>query len=95
MIIGMEDSSDFQVNCNQTFLQQVSEINILVIIFDRKLGFESHIKNVSKKIRRTTGIISRVRYYLPDFTLNILYKSLIKSIISCFGAIHTKHISIN
>ena len=59
----------------------VDELKILGVIFDRRLSFKSHIETICKKMNTRVNVMSRIRYYLPINTLNLVFKSLVYPLI--------------
>ena len=51
----------------------------LGIVLDQYLDFKPHIENVTKQIVRATGILWKVRKFLPAESLTTLYYALIQS----------------
>jgi hypothetical protein len=58
-------------------MEQRKELKILGETLDNKLGFKTHFNQISSKVAKTVGVISRVRHFLPTNTLKILYNALI------------------
>ena len=52
-------------------------VKYLGIIIDCNLNWKHHINYVTLKISKTVGIISKLRYYIPNNVLLDIYKSLI------------------
>ena len=80
-------NNTINLKLNDVIIPEVKELKILGVIFDNRLSFEKHIDSLSLKTSRMTGIIKRVRYLLPDFSLILLYKSLIESNLRYFCTI--------
>ncbi len=76
ILFGTE-KSDFVVKYNGESTEQRKEVKILGITLDNKMGFKTHLNQISSKDAKTVGTISRVRHFLPTNTLNILYNALI------------------
>lgn len=69
-------------NINGVILEQVRSIVDLGVIFDSKLKFNEHIDLIVKKSYRTLGFIIRLTKRFRDWKcLNILYNSLVKSVL--------------
>ena len=49
----------------------------LGVVIDENLTWKDHINYVKNKIAKSIGIISRLKYYLPETTLNTLYNTLV------------------
>ena len=62
---------------NKKAIQQTNYVKYLGILIDSKLTFKDHIMAVSKKVARITGAMYRIRYYVNDKTLAMVYYSLI------------------
>ena len=58
-------------------IENVQEFNFLGVTFDQHLGWTNHIKNISLKISRYIGILSKIKHYVPFEILKTLYNSLI------------------
>ena len=63
---------------NNTPISKTDEHKHLGIILDLKLSFNSHIKSVISKSRRGIGLIKYLSNYLPQHTLNDLYKLYVR-----------------
>ena len=58
-------------------IQQTNYVKYLGILIDSQLTFKDHVMAVSKKIARTTGAMYRIRPYVNDKTLKMIYNSLL------------------
>lgn len=47
------------------------------IYIDSNLNWKSHINYIAKKVKRSIGILSKLRYYLNSKTLLDLYYALV------------------
>ena len=61
-------------------LKRVSETKILGIILNHNLRFDEKINAMSISISNRIKFLSRLRYYLPQKTLNFIFKALVFSI---------------
>ena len=57
---------------NQMLIQETS-IRYLGVYIDYNISWKTHITNISKKIKRSIGILSKLRYFLSSKTLLSLY----------------------
>ena len=64
-------------------------VKYLGIIIDCNLNWKYHINYVTQKISKTVGIISKLRYYIPNNTLLDIYKSLISPYLT-YGIVAAK-----
>ena len=55
----------------------MKSIKFLGVIIDDKLAWKDHISHISKTISRNTGVLSKLRSFLPTSTLFTLYNTLI------------------
>ena len=49
----------------------------LGVILDNKLNFQLHILTLEKRVSRSVGILSKLRFLFPSFTLLLLYHALV------------------
>ena len=62
---------------NKKAIQQKDFVKYLGVLIDSKLTFKEHIMAISKKVSRITGAMYRIRNYVNDNTLRMIYFSLI------------------
>ena len=62
---------------NKKAIEQKDHVKYLGILLDSQLTFKAHITSVSKKIARATGMMNRIRNFVNEQTLRMLYYSLI------------------
>ena len=66
---------DLEINNHK--IDRVSDFNFLGLTIDENLTWREHVQKISTKISRVTGIINRLRKFLPSHILVLLYNSLI------------------
>ena len=71
------DSSEIFIN--QKSIKFVSSVKYLGVILDKNLKFNEHIKSISLKISKSTGIMHRLRSLVPFIGLRSIYFSLVNS----------------
>ena len=59
------------------FFQSSISAKYLGVTIDNHLSFNQHITLLENKIARSVGVISKLRFYLPQSSLVILYFSLV------------------
>ena len=64
---------------NGTKLERVSNFIFLGITLNENLSWKHHIDKVATKISKYIGILNRLKHYLPEYVLRIIYCSLIQS----------------
>ena len=62
---------------NKKAIEQKDHVKYLGVLIDSKLTFKVHITAVSKRIAKATGIMYRIRKYVDNKTLTMIYYSLI------------------
>ena len=60
-----------------TEVKQVESTKVLGIYIDSNLTWKTHIKHITTKIAKTTGILFKARHFLPSQTIRTLYYSLL------------------
>ena len=65
------------IHINGSSIQEVGDAKFLGIIIDNKLNWNEHIKCISRKIAKGTGIIIKARKSFESATLLNLYNALI------------------
>ena len=62
---------------NRKAIEQKEYVKYLGVLIDSKLSFKHHITAISKKIARTIGLMYKLRHFVPQDILKMLYYSLI------------------
>ena len=62
---------------NQHAIERVRDFNFLGLTFDEHMSWNTHIHKISNKISKTLGILSRLKRYLPQSILLMIYNSLV------------------
>jgi hypothetical protein len=70
-------STQITIKLGQHCLKRVNQTKILGVTIDHDLRFNQHIENLSKSISNKVKFMSRLRYFLPEKTLNFIYKALV------------------
>ena len=71
-----------RLKLNGKRLTFTTHVKYLGVILDENLSWKFHINSISTKLRKSNGIISRLRYYLPKSILISLYYALFHSHVS-------------
>lgn len=66
-----------KLHINNVSLEEKSHIKYLGIMLDSNLNWKNHVQYISKKIKRSIGIISKIRYYVALDVLISLYHALL------------------
>ena len=60
-------------------LERVDHIKCLGVILDENMSWKPHLDVLANKISKYTGILDKLKHYLPIYTLRTLYFSMINS----------------
>ena len=60
-------------------LERVDHIKCLGVILDENMSWKPHLDMLANKISKYTGILNKLKHYLPIYTLRTLYFSMINS----------------
>ena len=69
--------NEISINIGGIPIEFVDEFKYLGIILDKHLTWKPHLNQISKKIAKTNGVLSRLKHLLPLHVLKIIYCSLI------------------
>ena len=58
-------------------IQQTDHTKFLGLIIDQNLNFKYHINYISSKISKSVGILFKLKYFLPNDVLKLIYLSFI------------------
>ena len=73
------DNAVFEISLDGQKLQVVDSIQFLGMIIDCDLTWENHCQKVANKASRTSGILGRLKNFLPKRALQTIYDSLFMS----------------
>ena len=65
------------LSINNTLIEKVKSFNFLGLTISDDLKWHTHIRNVSRKISRSIGVINVLKHTFPTHILNTLYSSLV------------------
>ena len=60
-----ELSKDLHIVINDTVIDQKPEVTLLGVTLDNQLSFSSHVSNVCRKASCQTGVLLRLRNFIP------------------------------
>ena len=72
-------SINIDIQCTDGLIKSVNKAKYLGTLLDAKLTFSDHIKALETKVSRSVGILSKLKYFLPQDALLKLYYALIHS----------------
>ena len=67
------------IQLNNSMIEHVSSVRFLGVEMDENLKFNLHINNIAKKISQNTGILRKLKEFVPADTLLHLYYIFIES----------------
>ena len=72
------ESTPYVIVIDQKEVRRVKLVKYLGIIVDDKLTSSQHVDYISSKITRNIGILKRMRHFIPEESLLLLYHTLIE-----------------
>ena len=72
---------DFEVSIRNQVIERESTTKYLGILVDKSLNFKNHINKLRAKLSVHSGVICKLRHYLPKHILLLYYNSHVKPII--------------
>ena len=64
---------------NDVEIERVSSFKCLGILFDESMSWKRHTDMVSIKLSKCTGILNKLKHYLPTYILRMLYFSMVNA----------------
>lgn len=71
------DTPQFTLRFKDTLITSSSSTKFLGVTIDNKLSWKEHITNVTKSVAKISGVMNRLKYYIPSQTLLTIYNALI------------------
>ena len=72
-------SINIDIQCMDGLIKSVNKAKYLGILLDAKLTFSDHVQVLENKVSRSVGILSKLKYFLPQDAVLKLYYALIHS----------------
>jgi len=76
---GKATNLKYKIKLDNTVIKLSSFVRYLGILLDNQLNWSSHISQLSMRLSRAIGILSKLRYNLPLNTLKMVYHSIFNS----------------
>ena len=64
---------------NGTIIERVQNFNFLGLTINENLSWKPHVDKIANKISKYSGILSRLKHFLPSHILKTIYCSIIQS----------------
>ena len=77
MLFTRSNLATQNISMRNVSLERVDQTKFLGVIVDKNLSFKGHVDTLCKKLSSAIGAIKRVRFFLPDSVVKILYFSLV------------------
>ena len=58
-------------------INRSQHVQFLGVTVDEYLSWKEHLSNVCTKVSRSVGVISKLRHFLPQYTLVTLYNAIV------------------
>ena len=65
------------IEIDGTKIEYVKEFNYLGIILDCNMTWKKHIEHISQKLCKISGVIRKLKHFLPQHTLLTIYNTLV------------------
>ena len=70
---------EFKLKTNNNLIKRVNSIKYLKVLIDSKLNWSEHVDYLNLQLARYSGLFTRLRRYVPNEILCLLYYSIIYS----------------
>ena len=70
---------EFKLKINNNPIKRVNSIKYLGVLIDNKLSWSEHVDCLNLQLARYSGLFTRLRRYVPNQILSLLYYSIIYS----------------
>ena len=84
---------DIRLKLNGKYISPSSHVKYLGILLDEHLSWNFHLNSLATKLRKTNGIISKLRHFVPRSTMRSIYFALFHSHISYASIVWGQNIS--
>ena len=74
--------NNISLQINSTEIERVTNFIFLGVTINEHLSWKSHINKICSKISKCIGILNKIKHYLPQNILRILYCSVVQSHLS-------------
>ena len=68
-----------KININGTELERVENFNFLGLTINENLSWKPHVNKIANKISKYSGVLCRLKHFLPSHILKTIYCSIIQS----------------
>ena len=73
------DISNFKICINQNLISITDNMKYLGVHLDDKLSWKTHINNLCFKLSKVSGIIFKLRHFVPPSTLRLVFNAMFHS----------------
>ena len=75
---SLPESTPYLISIDGSYIRRVKQVKYLGLIVDDKLKWEEHIEYISSKIIRNIGVLKRTHDFIPQHSLQTLYRTMIE-----------------
>ena len=75
---SLPENTPYLISINGSYIRRVKQVKYLGLIVDDKLKWEEHIEYISSKIIRNIGVLKRTRAFIPQHSLQTIYRTMIE-----------------
>ena len=68
-----------ELKINDTIIERVENFNFLGLIFNEHMFWKHHINTIANKLIKLSGILNKLKRFLPGYILRTLYFSMVQS----------------
>ena len=68
-----------KIHINGTIIERVVDFNFLGLTINENLSWKPHVNKISNKLSKYSGILCRLKHFLPIHILRMIYCSIIQS----------------
>ena len=76
---NVQTAEEITLNVNGHILHQSDNVKILGVILDKKLKWDCHINEITKKCRSLMGILFKGRHFIDQDTRKLLFNAIVQS----------------
>ena len=68
-----------ELQINDIIIERVENLNFLGLIFNEHMFGKHHINTIANKLKKNSGILNKLKRFLPGYILRTLYFSMVQS----------------
>ena len=76
---GKIENSNFNVSINKIEIKRSDHVKYLKVYIDHKMNWSYHINHLTQHLRKSIGLLCKIRHYVNEKTTRMLYYALVYS----------------